>query len=156
MQCFRIFVFFFLPLSSANSVYWDDFLVGRLAVRGHGAPRWTALFTVPLSREFISTALVVENKHEHRQGRKRNEMYLFIDLAETDEGFFWGAFCLYIDVANVCSMVTLIISCIFNHYDDKILMTMILLLLVLSSCEEAGRTQQKIGAAVVFLAVARM
>lgn len=73
--------------------------------------------------------------------RVRKEKYLFIDLAETDDRDFVWAFRLYIDIANVCSMVTLIISCIFNLYDDTISMTMMLLLLVLSSCEEAGQTQ---------------
>lgn len=83
MQCFRLFVFF--SFSSAKNVFWDDFLVGC-----HGDPYYTALFTVLLSREFISKALVVETKHEHCQGGKRKEKYLFIDLAETDEEFLGG------------------------------------------------------------------
>lgn len=117
-----------------------------------GDPKCTALFTVLLSREFIFQALVVlkNSMSTVRVVREKQSIYLLTRRRQTWNFFWGGLFRLYIDVANVCSMVTLIISCIFNLYDDKILMTKMLLLLVLSSCEEAGQTQQEIGAAVDF------
>lgn len=85
MQCFRLL--FFLSLTFAHNVSWNGFSAGRLACLGHGDPRYTALFTVLLSCEFIFQSPGGGKRMSTvRVGSEKK--YLFIDWIETDKGLF--------------------------------------------------------------------